>query len=174
MGGDETVVDGGGRRHDALLDKFTAHVRKVFEAFHWDTVDIVLMWQHRYVFVQPDVRQFPSEEVVQTGVVVGRRCSQNLGVVNPWSVTVGILRKQYTPRTRLVGRVAGRAPAQGGPIGARAPREPRRFRNSVDESHAEGWQVQQRRRTCLRAPKPAAHAVLRDTRPKLMSGEMRW
>src|SRR5664280_2207908 len=84
MGGNEAVVDSGGRRNDALLHEFTAHVPEVFETLHGDTVNVLLVRQHRDVFIQPYVRQFPGEELLQPGIVLGRRCSQNPVVVNPW------------------------------------------------------------------------------------------
>ena len=105
VGGDETVVDCGGRRHDSLLYQFSAHIPEVFEALHGDTVDVVLVRQHCDVLVQPDVRQFPSEKLAQPRIFVGWCCSQNLAIVNPWRVyrrhpTQAV----YSPDPSLVGR----------------------------------------------------------------------
>jgi hypothetical protein len=72
MRSDEAVIDSFGRPHPAFIHQFRAEIPEVLEAFRVDAVDIVLVRQHRYVGIEPEVGQFLGQVGAETGSLLLR------------------------------------------------------------------------------------------------------
>ena len=77
---DEAVIDSFGRPHAAFIHHFRAEIPEVLEPFHVNAVDVVLVWQHCYVGIEPDVRQFLGQKFAEANSLL-LRCRGKHSVV---------------------------------------------------------------------------------------------